>query len=153
MKKENTTDLVVMDELTIDKIPLFLEKVDKAIKNFKVTDEDDSILRVELPFFGELKDVCDTKTLIEAYSSIKAREDSYKKSAKEMGIKNAPAFTMEGISAKKWKKAIINRENFISSSRKIEKLMKIREILVSRMSEEDKMKNDIQELQSILNEI
>jgi hypothetical protein len=131
----------------------YLEQVNAAIKGIKgVEEEDESIAGKNLAPFGELKNIKDTTSLIQAYSSVKGRMDAYNAAASDMGLnkKDIPAFKIEGVSGDVWLNAIIRQEKIVTSADKLAKLEKVKGLFTEMLSKEDKAKAQMKELSDVL---
>jgi len=152
---ESITALSIGGEtFNIDNVAKYLEKTNAAIKAIKGVEENDELTNNKsLPPFGALIDINDTSILIQVYSMVTGKEKAYKEAAKEMKINKIPIFKINGITANKWKKAIIKREIVASSAAKLAQLEKVKKLMTDMLSKEEKAKAKLKELSEVLSKL
>ena len=106
-----------------------------------------------LPGFDEIQNITKVSVLIQAMSSIRAREKAYGESAKELNLSTIKfPFKLEGFTAKQWIDDIKVKVGTLSNKAELDKLNKIKEKLESNLSAKDKLKKDMEEVARILTE-
>jgi len=152
--KAGAFDLAQMGQ---EGIPALLEKVTEQIKAIRGDMPSENKTTGSLQGFGKIADIKDVATLIKAYSSVDNRQKAYDAahSSMEAELKQSfkkPGFYLDGSSAEAWKQDILSRVIVVANKTKLDKLNKIKSKLEANLSAEDKMKKDMMEVASLLEE-
>ena len=139
-KKSNKSEIAVLSNFTMERIPEALAQINEKIKQIQGDDKEDYKITVELEGFGNIQNITEPDTLIKAYGAVTAREQVYKSAAEEMGVEKVPTFKISGHSAESWKKDIIRRYRQATQKEALNKLKRVKDELEKHLSDEDKLK-------------
>lgn len=128
-----------------DGIPKLLEEVNKKINSLKGgNSENESTKGTQLPSFGEIAKIDKVTTLIQAVSSVRARQKAYAEAAKELDASTTKfPFKLAGFSADTWVNDIKARYSILANKAELDRLNKIKKTLEENLSQEAKLKNDL----------
>lgn len=149
-KKAATNAVAKNDQFDYAQVPAMLEQVRAKIKELKGDTEDANQTTGELEGFGNIFNITKPSDLIKAYSSVKGREAAYKSAAKDMKIKDAPAFKIGKAGASKWYADINKCYKIATHKQELDKLAKIESELKGLLSEEDKRQSSMATIADLL---
>jgi len=151
-KKKAPQELAVGTMFTPKDIPTMLANVNAKIEALKGGCEGDASTKgVDLPGFGQLKDIEDLSKLIQASSSVSGRERTYNEEAKSMEIEGViPEFKIADYSPDTWRIDIKRRYQEVAFAGQLETLNKIKETLESNQSKEMKFHNDMEKISVLM---
>lgn len=138
-----------------DQIPSAIDSLKAKIKELKGDDEKDNVISGDLPGIGRIEDLKDPNTIVELYAQISQKS---KVVAEYYGKFQEVAPT---IKVKPWKvgsnspesvlKALLGQYKKVVFKEELAKYEKAVEKLEKHLSEEEKMKNDLQSVFEVLN--
>lgn len=151
MSKENSAVPAV---LTTTDIPQFLEKVNEQIKSIEQgMPSTPSTGTSELKGYGVISKISNVGLLIKAYASICMRKENYKKAKEALGIEGKKyPLSINGHGFSAWESDIKARIKYLTVKDELDKLNRIKKKLEDNLSAEQKLANDLKEIQNILTE-
>lgn len=150
--KSKRAELSLKGEFSIDNIPEYLDRVNQKIEEIEsILDKDKHPHCVLLEIEGVMtKGEKGREEIIERFAQILRKEDYYKKSCKELGIRKTYKF--KGLSMKVVKEAFKSQMNRIELFEQRSDMLSAKSELEKYVSEDHKAKVAMQNLAKILGE-
>lgn len=142
-------------ELTKEGVPDMLKLVKEQISSInKGLPKSNKTTKKPDGFPLSVKDCKSIDELIKMHSFISAKEAAYNTSVKELGltVANYPC-KISGHTPEVWIKDIKFRLNIVKNKTKLDKLIKVRDILEANMSEEAKFAKQMGDMVGILSDL
>jgi hypothetical protein len=152
-EETNTTEIALnKDDITQDDIPTLLQAVNEKIKDVKGDLPKTNTTTVKFDAFGAINSMISLEVILKAASVLLLKEKAYNEAVQEFlpeGIK-APKFKINGHTAEEWKSDFRRQAILVGNRTKLEKLKKIKSTLEANLSAEAKLKNDLKNIMTIL---
>ena len=157
-KKSTTATLATLpasvSEIKQTDLPGMLKIVDAKIAELQGSNKEDDTVTEELPGFGKISSITDPLTLRYAYATVRrkvdvinAHNDVFKGLAPTIPVKE---YKEAGVSTDKWEKTILTQYKKVVFKEELEKLIKVKDKIQQNLSQEDKMRADLQDALQIL---
>ena len=145
-KKVKETAMVLADTRTAD----VLNILDAKIKSLKEITECSYKTGGNLSGFRDIKSETKVENLIRAFSTVKARDQAYHEAAKDMGLKEYPAFIIDGGDVDSWRHDILLRKSVIEYKETLDALTVYKEKMSRFMSEAEQKQMLMEEMGTFL---
>lgn len=158
---KKTIAVATKTQFSLKDIPGALATVDAKIKELKGNNYVGKRTNGKLDGFAKsVFDETDIDTLIRMHASVMAREKAFNDSKAALleheqvkgKISRLPNFSISGASSEAWENDIAIRLREVATKKELDKLTQVRKKLSEHLSEEEKFKNLIGEIGSILTE-
>lgn len=158
---KKTTTVATKNQFSLEDIPGALATVDAKIKELKGNIDAGKRTNGKLDGFTKsVFDEDDLNVLIRMHASVVARQKAFDDSRKALlehehvkgKITRLPSFSISGASAEAWENDIAIRLREVATKKELDKLNQVRKKLSEHLSEEEKFKNLLGEIGSILTE-
>ena len=156
--KKNTALATVQDvpDFTdITKIPNYLETISQRITDLKGLSDSEVRIDESLGTFGRIKDITNPEALIHAYNYITSKAERYDRVEghfKDLSKQNVPKFKENGFTLEQWQKEIDTAYLLIVNKAEIEKMEKLKATMAELLSEDEKKKMKLKDLQNMFKE-
>lgn len=157
MSKKTVTPATLpatISEIKQTDLPSMLKVIDAKIAELKGDDKEESSNVVELAGFGKVSNITDPMSLRAAYAQVaqKAKvinefNDIFKAVAPTIAV---PTYKESGNSPEQIQKAILSQYKKVVFKEELDKLVKAKEKIQNNLSQEDKMRADLQDAFGLL---
>lgn len=158
-KTNKTTELVTAKNFNLstfkqEQVPSAIEFIEAKIKELKGEDKEETVITGELPGFGRLENITDVMVLRAAYAQVTQKSniinqhnDVFQSIAPSIKVAK---YKEGGYSPEQWQKAILQRYKNIVFKEELERLEKAKDKLQKHLSEEERMKQDLKDVFTLL---
>jgi len=137
-----------------EQVPSAIEFLEAKIKELKGDDKQETVITGELPGFGRIENISDVMVLRAAYAQVTQKANIINQH-NEVFQALAPSIKVAkykegGYSPEQWQQGILSQYKKIVFKEELEKLEKAKDKLQKHLSEEERMKQDLKDVFSLL---
>lgn len=127
-----------------------LSKLEAEIASLKHVQETAYKAGTNLSQFGNIQSETSIPKLIQAFSTVVAKETAYDKAAEELGLSSYPVFSVDGYAKAEWKHDIQLRMDVINFEERLKKLNEFKSKMTAFLSASEQKEMLIAEMAKYL---
>lgn len=140
-------------DLSVAKIPAFIEQIDAKLASLKSMAETTYKTSGKVDTFAEnLKEAKEVDTIIKMFSAILGRKEMFDKAQTALNVKSTKEFKYNGHTLEEWKSDCEFRIAVVTEHETRERLQKAKEMATTLLSDEDKKALAMKQLVDLLAE-